>query len=68
MVRRQLSRMRLRVYTKVSHLRSLSSECRDCCIKVIGGRGFNGIYDRDLVCKDDLPVLGEKEFLCERLA
>ena len=68
MVRRQLSRMGLREYTKVSHFSSFSSEIQDCCIKVIVG-GFNGIYDRDLVCKDDVTLcLVEKEFLCERLA
>ena len=38
MVKRQLSRMGLREYTKVSYFRSLSSECQDCCIKVIGRR------------------------------
>ena len=51
--------MGLREYTRVSHFSSFSSEIQDCCIKVIGG-GFNGIYDRDLVCKDDLTLFRTK--------
>ena len=67
MVKRQLSRMGLREYTKVSHFHSLSPEIQEC-IKVIGKQAYSGIYDRDLVCKDDVTLcLGEKEFLCERL-
>ena len=67
MVSRQLSRMGLREYAKVSYFRNFSSEIQDC-IKVIGEEAYNGIYDRDLVCKDDVTLcLGEKEFLCERL-
>ena len=67
MVKRQLSRMGLREYTKVSHFHSFSSEIQEC-IKVIGEQAYSGIYDRDLVCKDDVTLcLGEKEFLCERL-
>ena len=67
MVKRQLSRMGLREYTKVSHFHSFSSEIQEC-IKVIGEQAYSGIYDRNLVCKDDVTLcLGEKEFLCERL-
>ena len=67
MVKRQLSRMGLREHTKVSHFHSFSPEIQEC-IEVIGEQAYNGIYDRELVCKDDVPLcLGEKEFLCERL-
>ena len=67
MVRRQLSRMRIKSYTKVSHLRGFATEIKDC-ISVIGGEAYRGIYDRELVCKDDVSLsLGEKEYQCERL-
>ena len=67
MVKRQLSRMGLREYTKVSHFHSLSPVIQEC-IEVIGEQAYSGIYDRELVCKDDVTLcLGEKEFLCERL-
>ena len=67
MVRRQLSRMGLKDYTKVSHFHSFFPEIQEC-IEVIGEQAYIGIYDRDLVCKDDVTLcLGEKEFLCERL-
>ena len=67
MVKRQLSRMGLREYTKVSHFHNFSPEIQEC-IKVIGEQAYSGIYDRDLVFKDDVTLcLGEKEFLCERL-
>ena len=67
MVKRQLSRMGLREHTKVSHFHSFSPEIQEC-IEVIGEQAYSGIYDRDLVYKDDVTLcLGEKEFLCERL-
>ena len=67
MVKRQLSRMGLKEYTKVSHLHNFSPEIQEC-IEVIGEQAYSGIYDRKLVCKDDVTLcLGEKEFLCERL-
>ena len=67
MVKRQLSRMGLREHTKVSHFHILFPEIQEC-IEVIGEQAYNGIYDRELVCKDDVTLcLGEKEFLCERL-
>ena len=67
MVKRQLSRMGLREHTKVSHFHSFSPEIQEC-IEVIGEQAYSGIYDRELVCKDDVTLcLGEKEFLCERL-
>ena len=67
MVKRQLSRMGLREYTKVSHFHSFFPDIQKC-IKVIGEQAYTGIYDRELVCKDDVTLcLGEKEFLCERL-
>ena len=67
MVKRQLSRMGLREYTKVSHFHNFSPEIQEC-VKVIGEQAYSGIYDRELVCKEDVTLcLGEKEFLCERL-
>ena len=67
MVRRQLSRMGVKSYTKVSHLSGFATEIKDC-ISVIGGEAYRGIYDRELVCKDDVSLcLGDKEFQCERL-
>ena len=67
MVRRQLSRMGIKRYTKVSHLSGFATEIKDC-ISVIGGEAYRGIYDRELVCKDDVRLcLGEKEYQCERL-
>ena len=59
--------MGLREHTKVSHFHSFFPEIQEC-IEVIGEQAYRGIYDRDLVCKDDVTLcLGEKEFLCERL-
>ena len=45
MVRRQLSRMGIKRYTKVSHISDFSPKIMNC-ISVIGGEAYRGIYDR----------------------
>ena len=67
MVRRQLSRIGIKSYTKVTNISGFAQEIKGC-ISIIGGEAYKGIYDRELVCKDDVSLcLREKEYKCERL-
>ena len=67
MIRRQLSRMELREYTKVLQIEHFAPEIQEC-INIIGEEAYKGIYDRELICKDDITLcIGGKEYQCERL-
>ena len=55
MVRRQLSRMGIKRYTGLSHISGFASEIKDC-ISVIGQEAYKGIYDRELVCKENTTL------------
>ena len=67
MIRRQMSRMELREYTKVLQIEHFAPEIQEC-INIIGEEAYKGIYDRELICKDDITLcIGGKEYQCERL-
>ena len=67
MVRRQLSRIGLKEYTRVSNLKGFAPEVQTC-LNVIGEEAYSGIYDRDLICRNDVSLeIGEKQYLSDRL-
>ena len=51
----------------MSQISGFASEIKEW-ISVIREEAYKGIYDSEIVCKDDVTLcLGEKEYKCERL-
>ena len=62
MIRRELSRMGLREFSRVALISDLHTDIR-ACLKVIGFIAFLGVANRDLASEENVPlIMGQEEY------
>ena len=67
MIRRELSRMGLKEFSRVAQISYLHEDIRDCLYK-IGFIAFLGVANRDLASEETVPlIMGQEEYACQCL-
>ena len=67
MIRRELSRMGLKEFSRVAQISYLHEEILDCLYK-IGFIAFLGVANRDLASEENVPlIMGQEEYACQCL-
>ena len=67
MIRRELSRMGLKEFSRVAQISYLHEDIRDCLYK-IGFIAFLGVANRDLASEENVPlIMGQEEYACQCL-
>ena len=67
MIRRELSRMGLKEFSRVAQISYLHEDILDCLYK-IGFIAFLGVANRDLASEENVPlIMGQEEYACQCL-
>ena len=67
MIRRELSRMGLKEFSRVAQISYLHEDILDCLYK-IGFIAFLGVANRDLASEEKIPlIMGQEEYACQCL-
>ena len=67
MIRRELSRMGLKEFSRVARISYLHEDILDCLYK-IGFIAFLGVANRDLASEENVPlIMGQEEYACQCL-
>ena len=67
MIRRELSRMGLKEFSRVAQISDLHEDILDCLYK-IGFIAFLGVANRDLASEENVPlIMGQEEYACQCL-
>ena len=67
MIRRELSRMNLQEFSRVSQISKLHEDILDCLYR-IGFIAFLGVDNRDLASEENVPlIMGQEEYACQCL-
>ena len=67
MIRRELSRMGLKEFSRVAQISYLNEDILDCLYK-IGFIAFLGVANRDLASEENVPlIMGQEEYACQCL-